>query len=67
MVLPPWGGQTQRWVPSYITPYIPARLAGQDINGLMVNVINQYQAKAPLTVPRAGGCSKQHNNYVLPK
>lgn len=64
MMVPPWGGQTQRRVPGYIARYIPACLTGQDLNGLLVNAINQYQVKAPLTVPRAGSCSKQRNNYV---
>lgn len=64
VVLPPWIGQMQRQVPGYIPGYIPACLVGKDVNRLMVNVINQYQTKAPFTVPRAGGCSKQHNNYV---
>lgn len=41
VVLPPWGGQTQRWVPGHITCDIQAGLAGQDINRLMVNVMNQ--------------------------
>lgn len=56
--------QTHRWAPSTITGDIPAPSAGQHFNGLMVNVTNQYQGKAPLTVPRAGSCSKQNNNYV---
>lgn len=57
-------GQTLRWAPSTITGDIPAPSAGQDFPGLVNNVTNQYQGKAPLTVPRAGSCSKQHNNYV---